>query len=76
MTEQMRFILDQNTITPDEGLFLLGELASDIALLNTDNVQTSLHIKEIEKNILSHLKQKLTLALDLIRVNKGFVRKH
>ncbi|MCE3231263.1 MAG: hypothetical protein K0R52_1191 [Alphaproteobacteria bacterium] len=74
--DQIGDILTQQEITPAEGLFVVGELLSLVTLLHAPNVKAQSQLKEIEKNTLVYMTGKLELALDMIRIQQGFVRKH
>lgn len=76
ISDQMTSILAQNNVTLDDGLFLVGELAGMVTMLQAENVPTLNDLETTERNILGFIKEKVSHAGDLIRLKRGFIQKN
>jgi hypothetical protein len=68
-------MLFSQSMTPDEGLALIGELVSTVTYIRSPTVENSDQVQQIEAKTLEHIKGKLSLALEAIQVQQGFVTK-
>lgn len=76
LSTQAKKMLSNKIMTLDEGINFIGDLVGTITYTCKENIESQEQAKQLESQILDHIKGKLDLALSTIQIEQDLVTKH